>query len=286
MSEPIDDVHVTCAPSAQLTGLVTRYTGYRMTSAQPGVHRGLPSPTATLIATIDQPIRLLARPGVGEQTFDALVGGLHDWPELVAYGHVQEGMQIDVTPLGVRALFGMPIGEVRGNSFELADVVGRRATRLSERLRGTQCWQERFAICDQMLSRWASTPRSVDLVALRALEVLTARHGNLAIDQLADDVGFSRQHLTRRVRDELGLSPKRLAQIIRFDRARRMIEPDQSTRALARIAADCGYADHAHMSRAFRVFAGCGPTELFEDPLRHVPIVQADRDVGRASLVA
>lgn len=286
MHQPTGDIHLTCPPSAPLAGLVTRYTGYRMISAQPGVHRGLPSPTATLIITLDEPICLLGRPGAAERTFDALVGGLHDWPELVAYGHVQEGVQIDVTPLGVRALFGMPIGDVRGDSFELADVIGRRATRLRERLRCTQSWKERFAICDQMLSRWATTPRGVDVVALRALELMTARHGNLAIDQLADDVGFSRQHLTRRIREELGLSPKRLAQVIRFDRARRMIAPDQTTLGLARIAADCGYADHAHMSRAFREFAGCGPTELFEDPLRLVPIVQADRDVGRASLVA
>jgi AraC-like DNA-binding protein len=221
MQPPVDDIHLTCSPSAALAGFVTRYTGYRMTSAQPGVHRGLPSPTATVIITIDEPICLLGRHDAGERTFDALVGGLHDWPELVAYGHVQEGVQIDVTPLGVRALFGMPIGDVRGDSFELADVIGRRATRLSERLRDTQCWQTRFAICDQALSSWASMPRGVDLAALRALELMTAGHGNLPVERLADDVGFSRQHLTRRVRNELGLSPKRLAQLIRFDRARR-----------------------------------------------------------------
>lgn len=286
MTKSTGDVHLTCQPAAQLAGLVTRYTGYRMTSAQPGVHRGLPSPTATMIVTIDEPIHLLARPGAAERTFVALVGGLHDWPEHVAYGHVQEGLQIDVTPLGIRTLFGMPIAELREGSVELADLIGLRATQLRERLHEAQSWPERFAICDRVLARWAAVPRGADLAALHAMDLLRSGHGNLSIDQLADGVGFSRQHLTRKVRRELGMSPKRVAQVIRFDRARRMIRPDQSVRGLARVAAECGYADHAHMVRAFRLFAGCSPTELFDDPLRLVPIVQADRGANRTRSLA
>lgn len=286
MGEPTGDVHLTCPPAAQLAGLVTRYSGSRMTSDRPGVHRGLPSPSATFIVTIDEPIRLLGHAGSGVRTFDALIGGLHDRAEHVAYGRVQEGVQIDLTPLGVRALFGMPVAALRDATVELADVVGARATQLREQLHQARRWSTRFAICDQVLTDWMRSTAGADLAALRALEVLTAGGGNLPIDRLADAIGFSRQHLTRRVRDELGMTPKRLAQVIRFDRARRMIRPDHSARDLARAAAECGCADHAHMSRAFRLFAGCPPTALFEDPLRLVPIVQAHRDPSGARLVS
>jgi len=56
----------------------------------------------------------------------------------------------------------------------------------------------------------------------------------------------------------VGVPPKLLA---RFHRARRLLERDDGRR-WAEIAADCGYADQAHLNRDFRQFAGASPTEL------------------------
>ena len=59
---------------------------------------------------------------------------------------------------------------------------------------------------------------------------------------------------------QVGLSPKRLARIARFQRALRVLEdPSIESRRGAITAADCGYADQAHFVRDFRDLAGCPP---------------------------
>ena len=88
--------------------------------------------------------------------------------------------------------------------------------------------------------------------------------GRVAIGALAKELSCSRKHLTLRFRHEFGVSPKLLARIFRFDRAVRLIGAGRVA-GLADLAAASGYADQAHLSREFRIFAGSAPMAF----LRH-----------------
>jgi AraC-like DNA-binding protein len=76
---------------------------------------------------------------------------------------------------------------------------------------------------------------------------------------------------------ETGLTPKAAARVIRFDRARRLMQRRSASGALviADLAADCGYFDQAHLAREFRALAGCAPTDWLAQEFR---IVQAWAD--------
>jgi AraC-like DNA-binding protein len=76
------------------------------------------------------------------------------------------------------------------------------------------------------------------------------------VASIAREVGWSRKHLARRFADEVGLGPKSVSRIVRFNRA---IAASRSGSGWAGIAADCGYADQAHMVREFRELAGNSP---------------------------
>ena len=65
-------------------------------------------------------------------------------------------------------------------------------------------------------------------------------------------------HLTDRFTTEYGVGPKALARVLRFERARWMlVQPTHPS--LAMVAATCGYADQAHMTREWRALAGSSP---------------------------
>ena len=75
----------------------------------------------------------------------------------------------------------------------------------------------RFAACDDVLTRLAvHDPGAVELAV--CWDLLSTSHGTVPIAELAAEIGYSRQHLTRRFRDEFGLSPKRAGRVMRFDR--------------------------------------------------------------------
>ena len=111
---------------------------------------------------------------------------------------------------------------------------------------------------------------AVEPVLERCWRTLVGSGGRISIDELADRTGFSRQHLGRRFRDEFGLSPKLAARVVRFERARTMLEAVPSYVSTAQVAAACGYYDQAHLNRDFAQLAGVTPTALLADPLRVV----------------
>ena len=85
--------------------------------------------------------------------------------------------------------------------------------------------------------------------------------GTVSIDRIAGKLSMTRRHLERRFLATVGIGPKRLARITRFQRAVRVLEKADPRRRGALTAAACGYSDQAHFIRDFRELAGCSPAQ-------------------------
>lgn len=92
-----------------------------------------------------------------------------------------------------------------------------------------------------------------------AVSCIQHTRGRVTVEALARHVGLTARHLERRFRQTVGISPKRLARITRFQRAMRMLETLDSPQPGTDTAVTCGYADQAHFIRDFSEFAGCAP---------------------------
>jgi hypothetical protein len=102
------------APAEGLRGFVDSYVGFRQIGAEPARHRGLPSPSLTLIFTLDEPLVLVAHPDPAQPpgTFETIFGGLHTSPAIITHDGRQSGIQLGLSPLGAKALLGVPAGEL------------------------------------------------------------------------------------------------------------------------------------------------------------------------------
>jgi AraC-like DNA-binding protein len=281
---PVVDESVAGLPAAGLRPLVSWYTGYRQAGVAPAVHRGLPSPFLTVIFTLDEPLEIAAHPDPGQPggRYDTLVGGLHTAPALITHDGRQSGIQIGMSPLGARALLGVPAGELTSLDVEGADVLGPLAAHISERLREAADWPRRFEILSELLldraraGTGATEPGVAPGISREvryAWQALLRSGGRIGVVQLAAETGWSDRHLRAQFRLEIGLTPKAAARVIRFDRARRRLT--RRVRAggapdLAELAADGGYYDQAHLDREFGALAGCAPTAWLAQEFRYV----------------
>jgi AraC-like DNA-binding protein len=249
---------VAARPSGPLAGVVAEHHGYLQKNVAPAVHRGLPSPYLTVIVTLDEPLVISQQVDASRRpdSYRALVGGLHTSPALVRHHGAQSGIQLRMSPLGARALFGLPAGELVGIDLHATEVLGRVAAELHERVAAAADWTERFAVLDAVLGARLDPAVRPPAEVCRAWQLLLASHGTVPISAVAADVGWSQRHLAARFRTEIGLTPKTAARVIRFDRARRMLPSADG----AAVAARCGYADQAHLVRDFRAFTGLAPT--------------------------
>jgi AraC-like DNA-binding protein len=265
--EPVVDL-AAGAPGPVLRPWVDRYLGYRMAGSPPGIHTGMPSPRLTFIISLDAPVDIAAMPGAqAPGRIQAFVGGLHNRPARIAHDGSQFGVSIDLTPLGARALFGVPAGELAGQVIALDELLGRPAGALPDRLGSLATWPARFAALDGALAA-AVAARAGDRRPVvpapevaEAFRLLTVSGGLADIGGIAREVGWSRRHLSEQFGREVGLPPKQTARLVRFDRARRLLTAALPLgRPLAAVAADAGYADQAHFTREFRQLAGRTPT--------------------------
>jgi AraC-like DNA-binding protein len=253
-------------PTPALRPFVAAYSGYRQAGLPAGRHRGLPSPYVTLIITLDDPLELAVPtdrrcpPG----RYRTLIGGLHTVPAIIAHPGRQSGIQLAVKPLGTRLLLGLPAGELAGLDIDLDHVLGPAAVELHERVRAAASWAQRFAVIDEVLLRLLRDSQPVSREVAQAWRRLLASGGTAAVPEIASEAGWSSRRLGTRFRTEIGLAPKEAARVVRFDRARRLLQRRVAAAGppqLAALAAACGYYDQAHLAREFRALAGCPPTQ-------------------------
>ncbi len=168
-------------------------------------------------------------------------------------------LEVRLSPLSGYRLLGVPLNALGDRIVDLRDLLGADGRRLAEQLREADTWRRRFTILDQLLlTRLDGGPRPAPEV-VQVLQRLVATGGAVRIGRLAGEVGWSHKHLITRFKQQVGLSPKAAARLVRFDRVLRSLDRPGPP-AWERIAAEAGYADQAHLVREFRTFTGVTPT--------------------------
>ncbi len=239
-------------PDPRLRGVVRSYAGYVERTGAPFGRLEVAGTVIPIILSFGPPIRV---DGVRHCSF---VAGLTDRPTVTEHRGEQHGIQIDVTLLGARRLLGRPMAEIAGRVVAMGELLGE-LERARERLWEAGAWPARFAILDELLlDRLAGAP-PVTAELAHAWWRLRDAGGRVPIAALARETGWSRRHLSVRFTAEVGLPPKTVARIVRFERVIELLGGGDAE-GLAVAAYRCGYADQAHLNRDFRAFAGTTPT--------------------------
>lgn len=183
-------------------------------------------------------------------------------PDLIARWHDSQGGTA-YTALRFHAgtgpaALGVPASELAGLSPALDGVWARAAARrLAERVAGDPAGPA------AALAAWAAEAVAagdgVDPVGPR-VHALAGR--GVPVAAMADILGLSERQLRRRCLPLFGYGPRRLARILRMNRA---VAAALDGRPLADVAFGCGYADQAHLSRDLLDLSGTTPTSLLAE---------------------
>jgi AraC-like DNA-binding protein len=261
-------------PAQRLRPFVDSYIDFDMAGWPPRLHRGMPDGTLALVISVGAPLTV-RHGGHADVVAAATVGGLRSHPVSIVHDGTQRGVQLALSPRGARALLGLPAAELANGVWPLEEVVGRRAHELTDRLAGAPSPACRARILDEVLAGWA-VDEDYPAVVDGAWRRLAASAGRAPVASIAAEIGLSRRHLGQLVRAELGLTPKTVARVLRFDRACSCLRSG-GTASLAETAAACGYFDQAHLSNEWKQLAGCTPGEWISEEL---PFLQDRRPVA------
>lgn len=178
--------------------------------------------------------------------------------------HIRPTGRIDLLgirfrPGGAAALTAIPQHELVDRSVPLDDIARGAATRLTPAF-DTHDTTERFTRTARALEASLDARRTV---VTESADAIVRRWGMIPVGMLAADAGMGARQLERRFLDEVGMTPKRLARISRFQRVFHAMEHQPA--GWTRVAVECGYYDSSHLVRDFREFAGESPSRALGD---------------------
>ena len=261
-SVPVRREIVLGAACPALRAYVRGYCGYFESSAGL-VRRVEPSSgTVGLVIGFGPPVGI-AYPRLGGASpacVTSFVAGLHACYAVAESTGQQHGIQIDMTPIGAHLLLDVPMVSLADRVVDLDQVLGPFAAELAEQLFEAADWQARFDMLDTAIARRLASAGEASPITGWAWRRLTETCGQVGIGALTAELGVSRHYLATLFRDEVGLPPKTVARILRFQRAVCLLGADDAR--LTRIAQECGYYDQSHLNRDFREFAGSTPSEF------------------------
>lgn len=265
-------------PGDGLSEHVVRITGYHEHFSEHIVRREVPRGTVTFIVSFGDDLSVdLAGTDYATGSF---VAGLHDTPALVGSANLR-GVQVELTALGAWQLFGVPMRHLANGVVGAGELIGEDGQRLSEQLADERRWAKRIGLVEQFLRhRLADGPPPAPQVAA-ACRLLAADDGPLSpnhpptaaagkagaamtVSAVADEVGWTRRRLLDRFGEQVGVSPKAYARLMRFRRALELLDRGVG-HPLIDVAVVAGYYDQAHFNRDFRAMAGCTPSEYLAE---------------------
>jgi AraC-like DNA-binding protein len=198
----------------------------------------------------------------GERTHQPrnFIVGQMTGPILISATGAVQLLGIRFQPGGTRPFLDVPAHEITDKVGELGGLSGgferglldtcARAEKLDQKIAAVDAW---------LVSRLGENRFDPHLLALAA-RVIDCR-GLVSVDQLAENAGVSSRQLERRFLQDVGIGPKLLARIVRFQQVFRAV--GQSNPAWSEVAVECGYYDQAHLIRDFNQFAQQTPAVLF-----------------------
>ena len=252
-----DWVRVRRAPDVRLSGLLLdrELLGYQHSRAQFASWLEPPRPQLTLMIDLDG-----ALDADGEALPDAWIGGLDDRPTIVGFGDTYGAIDLKLTPLGAYTLIGAPLCELGGACVPLADVFGRDGEELVARVRESDDWDERFDALEAFLLRRLAAGPTPDPAVAWAFDRLRATRGAARVEALASELGCSRRYLRDGFVRQVGLAPKTVGRLMRFQHVREGIQ--HAPAPWSEVAYAAGYADQSHLNREFRELAGTTPSDF------------------------
>ena len=210
--------------------------------------------------------RVLAMDGheVEEQYLTGWLSGLQKSYLLIETVNGSHFLAARLKPWGAWRLLREPMHAVAGRVPQLDGLWGDGIHGFRDQLHDAADAFARFDLLEDFLRRRIDTRTAANAVVIGAVEQLHSHEGRSRIEDLCRELETSRATLARRFNEQVGLTPKTFARVVRVAAVMRRLAIEHANHPLdpwAMLAEDFGYHDQAHFTHEFQQFCGATPAE-------------------------
>jgi len=180
--------------------------------------------------------------------------GMSDQPWIVDHDGPFGTLAAEFHPGGAYRFFSFPLREAQNQVLDAGSVFGAWGDRWRAALEMEPTAEKKAARFQALLVELLDRNDRGDPVVDAAVRLVRARRGLITVGELADRTGYSPRWLTAKFEEKVGLGPKTLAEVLRFQNQFGFL-----TRWGGNKIDFDGYYDQSHFSRQFKRFSGLPP---------------------------
>lgn len=175
---------------------------------------------------------------------------------------------------GAAPFLDFPVSLLNNKVRQAEPIFGNKISVIRQKIIIEKDVQKKFSLMENFLLNSIRNGYSDNNKFLEVLEFLAAAPHAASIRELSERMGVTQKHMITLFNTQVGLTPKALARIFRFQKVILELEKLKPADWL-QIALDCGYYDQAHFIKDFYAFSGIRPTAYSEqkgDYLNYLPV--------------
>ncbi len=199
-----------------------------------------------------EPARLLPR---------GVIAGQQTGPIFIQPEGAVATMGVRFFPGGAYPFFGTRLDAITGRLTSFEEVWGGEGARFEEDLMEARDDSGRVRVAERFLLARLSRAERQDPPIEEAARQIRRVGGRVSVSKLGGSLGLSPRQMERRFGAALGIGPKSLCRVVRFQALLRRLAR-RGRADWAGLAAECGYADQSHLVHEVRRLSGATPREL------------------------
>ena len=185
--------------------------------------------------------------------------GLTDIPSIVdAESDNPTGtIGIEFSPNGAYRFFQVRQSEIKNKIHSLVDILGNIVKQLEEEIANAESIAEKISLLQHFLLKLFSLYKE-DAIFDYCIQKIKSTKGKITINELEKETGYSSRWINMKFTNNLGVSPKNLSSIIRFQQYYQALANNQEIHFMEKEFYN-HYYDQSHFIKEFKRFTGLSP---------------------------
>lgn len=161
---------------------------------------------------------------------------------------------VEFNPQGAYRFFRFSLNEIKNQIHPLTDVLGTVAKQLEEQISNVESVEGKVTLLQHFLLN-QFMQQAEDSIFEYCVAKITSSKGKITIKELEKKTGYSSRWLNMKFADKLGISPKNLSTIIRFNQYYNAVANNNEMDFMQNAFYD-HYYDQSHFLKEFKRFTG------------------------------
>ncbi len=256
-------------PSHPLNGFIEVIIYFKGYTPEHSLEKVVPDGSSYLLIELD---------GMPRHTFDTVTGekkgeftkawisGMHTDYLTISALPDSEMLAVKFKPYGAFPFLKSPISEFNNLVIGAEGALGESVFEFRSSLMKTPTYEGKMSLCEEWLLARFDEENSPDDFVVSACNTMQ-QDSKLEFNSIAEMIskaGISKKHFINQFKKYVGLTPKQLQRVFRFNDILQCISKEDNI-GWTQIALSCGYYDQAHFIKEFKSFCGINPSKFISD---------------------